>query len=260
MARCQSSLEINHPTGGFYRSTVPVSRDVVFIPFGSFSEPWLYPYWWVKSQEYMSSMALCLAPSRFSVNIWMDWISGQGLKAWNKPSFSPGDAPPCSPTSQHSKAMSTSDTSPHKALPCLDICKEGKCRQYWKKKWRLGLWLLLCWVQMNPGLKNMMEESNSPWRAKETLRYRQHDFRLHTLTSLPKLAISYPLASSCFTGLLQHRLLTVVQVHFQIWPRPIWPLARSWHNLGMSQFLPQLVSHKRHARTSKWPHRGLGSP
>lgn len=133
MARCQSSLEINHPTGGFYRSTVPVSRDVVFIPFGSFSEPWLYPYWWVKSQEYVSSMALCLAPSRFSVNIWMDWISGQGLKAWNKPSFSPGDAPPCWPTSQHSKAMSTSDTPPHKALPCLDICKEGKCRQYWKK-------------------------------------------------------------------------------------------------------------------------------
>lgn len=44
VAGCQSSLEINHPLGGFYRSVAPANENVVLTSFVSFPEPQFYPY------------------------------------------------------------------------------------------------------------------------------------------------------------------------------------------------------------------------
>lgn len=44
VAGCQSSLQINHPLGGFYRSVAPVNENVVLICFVSFPDPQNYLY------------------------------------------------------------------------------------------------------------------------------------------------------------------------------------------------------------------------
>lgn len=89
VARCQSSPGISHPVGGFYRSTVPVSRDVLIsFPFQSRDS----------TLTGGSTTTCCMwhgavpAHSRSSVNIWMNIRAG--TRGMEEIRVSPGAALP----------------------------------------------------------------------------------------------------------------------------------------------------------------------